>query len=373
MLALIAGIIAAGGSTSTAAERGGLGLNRIGSFNQPLYVHGPKGAPGMLFVVEREGEVQVLKNGRERGTFLDIKGMVRCCDGERGMFSIAFAPWKTRRFYVYFTDEQGDIRVVEFKRRKGNPLRADRKSKRNIIEVRHRAADNHNGGQLQWGPDNLLYLATGDGGGSGDPQENAQDKTSLLGKLLRIKPRSGRKGKRNYAIPKSNPYAGKRRRGDGEIYARGLRNPYRFSFAGRRIVIGDVGQDRFEEVDYETLRGTRGANFGWDVFEGNASFEGGRAPRHERPIHVYSHSGGRCSITGGYVVRDPDLPGLRGRYLYGDLCTGEIRSLKPRLGGARNDSATGLPASGGLVSFGEDSRRNIYVIAGGEVSRIVPN
>ena len=320
--------------------------------------------------MERQGRILVYEGDRPRGTFLDIRSKVRCCDGERGMFSVAFANYRrSKRFYVYYTDGKGDLRVDEFKiRRRGDRPRAARRSGRRVLDIRHRSQSNHNGGQLQFGPDGMLYVATGDGGGGGDPAENAQDKTSLLGKILRIDPR--KQGKRRYRVPGSNPYAGRRRRGDGEIYARGLRNPYRFSWAGKRILIGDVGQDRFEEINYETRRGLRGANFGWDNFEGFASFEGGGLARHDRPIHVYSHSAG-CAITGGYVVRDRDLAGLRGRYIYGDLCTGQIRSLKPRLGGARGDSNTGLPSPGGLVSFGVDARRNVYVVAGGRVSRIV--
>jgi glucose/arabinose dehydrogenase len=377
-VALAVGLMVLGSAASGRTEAGegatrgggGLALKRIGSFSSPTYVHGPKGAGNLIFVVERQGRILVLEGDRPRGTFLDIRGKVRCCDGERGMFSVAFANYRrSKRFYVYYTDGKGDLRIDEFKiRRRGDRPRAARRSGRRVLDIRHRAAANHNGGQLQFGPDGLLYVATGDGGGGGDPAENAQDKTSLLGKLLRIDPRKN--GRRPYRVPGSNPYAGKRRRGDGEIYARGLRNPYRFSWNGGRIAIGDVGQERFEEVDYETRRSLRGANFGWDNYEGFSPYEGGGLRGHDRPIHVYSHSSG-CAITGGYVVRDPDLPSLRGRYVYGDLCTGQIRSLKPRLRRARGDSATGLPSPGGLVSFGEDARRNVYVVAGGRVSRIV--
>ena len=362
---------AGGAAPDDRARGGGPGLKRIGSFDSPTYVHGPRGAGSTIFVVEREGRILALEGDRPRGTFLDIRGKVRCCDGERGMFSVAFANYRrSQRFYVYYTDRQGDVRIDEFKiRRRGDRPRAARRSGRRVLDIRHRAAANHNGGQLQFGPGGLLYIATGDGGGAGDPFENAQDKSSLLGKLLRIDPR--KRGSRPYRVPRNNPYAGSDRPGDGEIYARGLRNPYRFSFDRRRILIGDVGQERFEEVDYESRRSLRGANFGWDNYEGYAEYEGGGLSGHDKPIHVYSHAGGRCSITGGYVMRDPDLPGLRGRYLYGDLCTGEVRSLRPRFGGARDDRATGLPSSSGLVSFGEDARRNVYVVAGGAVSRIV--
>ena len=348
-------------------RRGGLHLREVRNFDQPTYAHGPKGAPGLLYVVEREGRVKVLRHGTPHGTFLDIRNLVSCCVSERGLFSIAFAPWrKSRRFYVFFTDRQGDLRISEFKRKRGNPFRAAEGSRRDLLDIGHRDAANHNGGQLQWGPGNDLYISTGDGATGGEP---AQDRGSLLGKILRISPLR-RRGPGPYAIPNDNPYVGES--GRDEIFARGLRNPWRFSFAGHKIVIGDVGQDRFEEVDYERLGAARGANFGWDNYEGNAIFEGPALSNHDRPIHTYSHSGGRCSITGGYVVRDPDLGPLKGRYLYGDLCTGQIRSLKPRLGGARNDRPTGLQR-GGLVSFGTDARDNVYVVASGSVFRVVRN
>ena len=375
MRALIAAGVAAGAAALALAsgapaedERaggGGLRLKNVGGFSQPIYAHGPKGSKGLLYVVEREGTVEVLKNGRRRGTFLNIRNLVGCCESERGLFSIAFAPWrKSRRFYVFFTDNKGDLRISEFKRNKGNPLRAAEGSRRDLLDIRHRGAANHNGGQLQWGPDNRLYIATGDGGNGGDP---AQRKSSLLGKILRINPLR-RKGPGPYSIPKDNPFVGAP--GQNEIFSRGLRNPFRFSLDKRRILIGDVGQDRFEEVDAERLRKARGANFGWNNHEGNAIYQGPRLPNHDRPIHTYSHSGGRCSIIGGYVVRDKDLGRLKGRYVYGDLCTGQIRSLKPRLKGARGDRSTGL-ARGGLVSFGEDARNNVYVVASGHVFRIV--
>ena len=282
-----------------------------------------------------------------------------CCESERGLFSIAFAPWKkSRRFYVFFTDNHGDLRISEFKRKRGNPLRADEGSRRDLLDIRHRSAANHNGGQLQWGPDNRLYIATGDGGTGGGP---AQSKGSLLGKILRINPLR-RKGPGRYSLPRTTRTSA--RRGLDEIFARGLRNPWRFSLDNGKIVIGDVGEGRFEEVDYERLRKAAGANFGWNHYEGNALIQGPALQSHDRPIHTYSHSGGRCAITGGYVVRDPDLGALRGRYVYGDLCTGQIRSLG-RSSAARGTTVrTGLQR-GGLVSFGEDARRNVYVVAAG--------
>ena len=363
--ALVAGFgLATQSPANDERQRGALGLSKVGDFAQPIYAHGPKGAGGRLFVVEREGKVKVRRSGNSRGTFLDIRNLVSCCESERGLFSIAFAPWrKSRRFYVFFTDDQGDLRISEFRRRKSNPLRAIRSSRRDLLDISHRSAANHNGGQLQWGPDNRLYIATGDGGTGGAP---AQSKQSLLGKILRINPLR-RRGPRAYSIPRGNPFVGKA--GKDQIFARGLRNPFRFSFKGRKIAIGDVGESSFEEVDYERLGTANGANFGWNHYEGNALIGGGAIAGHDGPIHTYSHGGGRCAITGGYVVRDPDLGSLRGRYVYADLCGGQIHSLMPRLSGAVNDKPTGL-SQGGIVSFGEDARRNVYVVAGGTVFQI---
>ena len=355
---------------------GGVAAQQIGRFNKPVYVHGPRGADGALFVVERAGRVKAMPaEGGER-TFLDIKRRVSCCTGERGLFSVAFAPdyESSGRLYVYFTDRRGDIRVDEYRRSPGDPLRASREMRRKVLRIRHRRFSNHNGGQLQFGPDGYLYIGTGDGGGAGDPSDNAQSKRSLLGKLLRIDPLPGDGGP-GHRVPGTNPYA--MRKGDDEIYARGLRNPWRFSFDGNHLVIADVGQDRFEEIDYETVQGARGANFGWDAFEGSARFrspDASRPPkRHARPIAQYGHGGANCSITGGYVVRDPELPLLQGRYVYGDLCGGEIRSLIPELGGARDDAPVGLREPG-LVSFGEDSAGRVYFASAstGRVFRIVP-
>jgi hypothetical protein len=353
-ISALAAALTAGIATSAGAA---IKLDRVGGFDQPVYVHGPPGAGNVVFVVEQPGRVKVLRGGRKAGTLLNIKGKVSCC-GERGLLSIAFPDFdRDRRFYVYFTDDQGDVRVVEYKRKRGK-LRASPRSARNVLEIDHSRFANHNGGQLQFGPDGLLYIGTGDGGSANDPSGNAQDKNSLLGKLLRINPL--RKGRRKpYGIPRSNPYVGER--GREEIFARGLRNPWRFSFDGRRIAIGDVGQGRFEEVNYEKLGSARGANFGWDAFEGNDLIEPPAPSGHERPIHTYSHGGGRCSITGGYVVRDRALGKLRGRYVYGDFCGGQIRSLVPDFGGARRDRSVGLRRIDSLSSFGVDARKRLYV------------
>ncbi len=331
-------------------------------------MHGPDGADEVVFVVEQDGRIKAMRGERKlKGAFLDISGKVSCC-GERGLLSIAFPDFRRdRRFYVYFTDDQGDIRVVEYKRRRG-ALKANERSARNVLEIDHSRFANHNGGQLQFGPDGLLYIGTGDGGGTGDPSGNAQDPDSLLGKMLRINPlRKG--GGKAYGVPSSNPFADGG--GRDEIFARGLRNPWRFSFDRRRIVIGDVGQDRVEEVDYLRLRSARGANFGWDAIEGNSVVEPPAPDNEVRPIHTYSHSGGGCSITGGYVVRDRSLKALRGRYVYGDFCDPQLRSLKPKLGGARSDRRLGISLDG-LSSFGTDDRNRLYAASlNGGVYRFV--
>jgi glucose/arabinose dehydrogenase len=357
---------------------GGVALKRVGNFASPVYVTGAPGFPSLLFVVEQGGKVEVLKDGRKLPrSFLDVSGLISS-GGERGLLSIAFPPdyRRSRRFYAYYTDHEGDIRVDEFKRK--SATRAARSSRRDVIEIPHPVNSNHNGGQLQFLGD-LLYFGTGDGGSGGDPPNNAQNRDSLLGKLLRIDPRPA-KG-RPYSVPADNPFVGKP--GRDEIYSYGLRNPFRFSFdtvsaLSPRIVIGDVGQNRIEEVDYRTVSSASGANFGWDAFEGFSPYreENSGTPDPEgtlKPIFVYPHSrGGSCSIIGGYVVGDRRLPSLYKRYVYADLCEGQLRSLFPGLSRATGEHELGLRVST-PSSFGEDTRGHIYVTSlDGPIYRLVP-
>jgi glucose/arabinose dehydrogenase len=359
--------------------RSGLALKKIGSFDEPAYVTGATGFPRLLFVVEQPGRVAVLRGGRRlRRPFLDLRGQVST-GGERGLLSIAFPPdyARSRRFYVYYTDLAGDIRVDEFKR--ASATRAAPGSRREVIVIPHPVNANHNGGQLQFLGD-LLYLGTGDGGSAGDPPNNAQNKEVLLGKLLRIDPRPS--GGRPYSVPADNPFVGKP--GRDEIYSYGLRNPFRFSFdtaGGRqpRLAIGDVGQSEFEEIDYTTVAGARGANFGWDAFEGFSKYTGENSGTPDpggtvKPILAYGHGrgGGSCSVIGGYVVADPRLRGLYGRYVYTDFCDGRLRSLVPHLRRAGDNRPLGLRISS-PTSFGEDGRHRLYVTSlEGPVFRIVP-
>jgi hypothetical protein len=348
--------------------RGGIGKRRIGNFSMPTYITRAPGAPRHLYVVEAGGRVRVVHRGNpRRRPFLDIHRRVST-GGERGLLSIAFDPRYRRNhlFYAYYTNPAGNLQIDEFRARSSRDARE--RSRRRVIVIRHPGAANHNGGQLQFGPDDRLYAATGDGGGAGDPRENAQNKRSLLGKLLRINPH--KHGSRPYRTPRGNPYAGKP--GKNEIFARGLRNPYRFAFDRDRILIGDVGQNGWEEVDYETRRSLRGANFGWDHFEGDHRFnypgdnEARRPDHYDRPIFEYRHSSrncasfGGCSIIGGYVVRKRKLRSLYGRYLYADFYAGKLRSFVPRRRHARRDRALGVRVSH-PSSFGKGAGGRIYV------------
>jgi glucose/arabinose dehydrogenase len=343
----------------------------LGRFDEPTYIAAPRGDRRRRFVVQREGSI-VLVQGRRRSTFLDIEDRVST-GGESGLLSMAFARdyGSSGRFFVYYTDNEGFIQIDQF-RRSSDPNRADPASRRSVLRIPH-FRFNHKGGQLQVGPDGMLYAGFGDGGSSGDPDENAQNLGRILGKLIRIAPRPNG----GDDIPSSNPFRG-RGGARGEVYAYGLRNPYRFSFDRSRghLTVGDVGQDEVEEIDFVPGRDggrapTGGYNFGWDVFEGRSSFEGGRARGHVPPVIHHDQGGGFCSIIGGYVIRDPSLRGTRyfGRYVYGDLCEPSLRLAflkRPRA----PTRPSGLRVSQ-LVSFGEDGRGRVYAVSlAGPVYRI---
>lgn len=370
--ALVAGA-GAGGADKAGAQAAAPGLKPIGDFDSPVYVAHAPGARKLLFVVEQPGTVQVLRKGRRLARpFLDLSDEVTY-GGEQGLLGIAFDPGyaKNRRFYVYYVDLAGNIRVDGLRRKLHSPTRADAGSRHKVIGIPHPTNANHNGGTVQFGPDGHLYLATGDGGAAGDPPGNAQNPDVLLGKLLRIDPHR----RHGYGSPKSNPFAGGP--GRNEIYSLGLRNPYRFSFdrATGDLWIGDVGQNSWEEVDHVPLAAARGANFGWDLLEGNHAFEGdpqSPPPDYRPPVLEYSSSGSNCAVTGGYVSRNPALPSLRGRYVYADFCGGELRSLDA---GAADPGAT--DASTGITldapsGFGEGPNGELYVTSlSGPVYRIV--
>jgi glucose/arabinose dehydrogenase len=357
-------------ATPAAQRRRGVRLVRIGTFNAPLYVTAPPGDRRVQFVVEQGGRIMVVRNGRKRSApFLDISGQVTS-GGEQGLLSMAFAPdyASSGLFYVYFTANDGDQRVVEYRR--ASEDRADPRSARLVLEMAD-SESNHNGGLLLFGPGGHLYIGTGDGGGGGDrhgARGNAQNLGSLLGKILRIDPRPA--NGRPYSVPRSNPFIG-RSGARGEIYAYGLRNPWRFSFDRRNgdLSIGDVGQGDVEEIDF--VRSGRGKNFGWRPFEGRSRYTPGEsAPGHVRPVIQRFHDDGNCSITGGVIVRDRTVPDLFGRYVFGDYCVGRVESAKLRPGGATQQRRTRLRVPS-LSSFGEDARGRVYATSlDGPVYRI---
>ena len=243
-------------------------LDKIGMFDQPVYLTAPKGDRNRVFVVEKSGRIRVAVKGRTLDKpFLNLSGKVSS-SSEQGLLSMAFSPRydRDRTFYVNFTDRAGDTRVVAFRAQKSNPNVAAAASARPVLRI-DQPASNHNGGQLQFGPDGLLYIGMGDGGGAGDQDNNAQDRKSLLGKMLRIDPTPS--GKKPYRVPSDNPFVGNPA-WRPEIYSSGLRNPWRFSFdrSNGDLIIADVGQDQWEEIDHSPRGRAAGANFGWRVFEG---------------------------------------------------------------------------------------------------------
>jgi glucose/arabinose dehydrogenase len=359
------------GAVKSAQAGGGTGVKlvKVGSFSSPVFVTARPGDNSRLFVVEQAGRIRVMRNGQTLGKpFLDIRGDVQS-GGERGLLSMAFRPdyASSGLFYVYYTDHTGDIRIQQFKR-SGNANVADPASRKDVLRVNHRTYPNHNGGQLEFGPDNMLYAGFGDGGGGGDPFGAGQRLDTRLAKIIRIDPRPGG----GYRVPKGNPFVG-RAGARPEVWSYGLRNPYRFSFDRQTgdLTIGDVGQNQFEEVDFRRDRG-RGINFGWSVWEGFARYRAGSAPGATKPKLAPSHADGFCALIGGYVVRDPKLKSLAGRYLYGDNCNPKIYSTRLTPSGAEDNHATALRVSG-LSSFGEDASGRVYAASlSGPVYRLAP-
>jgi glucose/arabinose dehydrogenase len=352
------------GSTATTAQTESAGggrvrLEKIGDFDQPDYVAQAPGSDD-LYVVERPGRLRVVRDGKPVAEpALDISGQV-VDEGEQGLLSVAFDPdfASSRLLYVYFTGNDQDQYVVEYRARDDGTVDPD--SARQVLHMDD-FASNHNGGLVLFGPDGQLYIGTGDGGLAGDPERNGQDLGSLLGKLLRIDPHQ--RGGRPYSVPGENPFAG-RSGARPEICDYGLRNPWRFSFDRdtAALLIGDVGQSTEEEIDYRPAEQVCGNNFGWSAFEGTDRFNSDQsAPNAVRPILTYGRDRG-CSVTGGYVVRDPSLPALSGRYLYADYCEGTLRSLIPESPRAKDDRSLGLEVDS-PVSFGEDAAGHIYVVS----------
>jgi glucose/arabinose dehydrogenase len=365
-----AGTTTAEPSATETAPEDGTGkprLKKIGDFDQPVFVAQPAGSQD-LYVVEQGGTVQRLAPDGQPALALDISADVTS-GGEQGLLSIAFAPdvRASRLLYAYYTDRDENQRVAEFRLAEDGSI--DAGSRRDVLLMED-FASNHNGGLVLFGPDDLLYIGTGDGGIADDPERNGQNLGSLLGKILRIDPR--RSGDRPYTVPADNPFVGEAG-ARGEVYSYGLRNPWRFSFDRdtQALSIGDVGQNTLEEIDYVTAGGGAGANFGWSAFEGTDRFnEDQEAPGAIPPVLTYGRDRG-CSVVGGYVVRDPAVPALAGRYVYGDYCEGELRSFMPAESGARDDGPLGLEVDA-LSSFGEDNQGRVYATSlDGPVLRLV--
>jgi glucose/arabinose dehydrogenase len=345
----------------------------IGTFNRPIDTRVAPGQGNSLYIAEQPGKIFVLVNEQRRATpFLNIEALA-LFGGEQGLLSFVFAPdyATTRRFYVLYVNNSGNVEIDEFLRSPTAVYQAMPGSRRKVIEIPHPDAGNHNGGQLHFGSDGYLYASIGDGGSTADPGDPARRLNSLLGKILRIDPRAT--ATRAYRIPPDNPFVG--RTGRNEIFAYGLRNPYRFSLTPNFIAIGDVGQARAEEVNLLPIADARGANFGWPEFEGNLSYDPtkpGPGPA-VFPMFTYSHSNGRCAIIGGHIVRDTGLPALQGRYLYGDFCTGRLRSFVPDVAGQRalNDSALGVTILR-LSSIGKGWGGQVYLTDSTRLYRLEP-
>ncbi|MBP7149544.1 MAG: PQQ-dependent sugar dehydrogenase, partial [Acidobacteria bacterium] len=365
---------------------------RIASgLNIPLFVTAPPGDTERLFIVEQNGTIRIWRHGQAPPypVFLDVSGITRSpADGggnEEGLLGLAFHPnYATNGwFFIYHTDSTGANNVVaRYARSSANPDVANTGSRLPVISFAHPGQTNHNGGMIAFGPDDgMLYIGTGDGGGSCDASNNAQTVTSNLGKLLRINVNN-----LPYSVPSDNPFVG--RAGNDEIWASGLRNPWRWSFdrANADLYIGDVGQSTWEEVNYRPGTSAGGENYGWDKYEGNhcpnpsCGSSDCNVSGYVAPVTEYQHSGGACSVTGGYVYRGCRMPALAGRYFYGEYCAAWIKSFVMQGGSVTDprDHTTELAPGGGMsigeiTSFGQDARGEIYIVdRGGEVFKILP-
>lgn len=364
-------------SGSVAPPAASLGLRTVAlNLNFPLYLTAPAGDTARLFVVEKGGAIRIVKGGVLLATpFLDLAGQV-VTGTEQGLLGLAFDPQYAAngRFYVHYTDTAGDTVIARY-RASADPDRALPNADRVLLTVDQPFA-NHNGGQLAFGPDGLLYIGLGDGGGGGDTQGNGQDRTDLLGSLLRIDVRPAGA----YAIPPDNPFVGQAPFRP-ELWDYGLRNPWRFSFdrASGDLYIADVGQNRREEVNVApAASGGKGLNYGWNIMEGLLCFKpaSGCDPAGlTRPVLDYDHSGGACSVTGGYVYRGTAIPSWQGTYFFADYCAGWVRSFRYVDGQATavTDWPT-LSPGGNITSFGEDAQGELYILtAQGGVYRMVGN
>lgn len=372
LIVVAAMALAALGGGSSAAQGGWPTVSftpLLSGLNRSSHLTNAADGTNRLFLVEQAGYIRIIQGGALLPTpFLDIDARVSCC-GERGLLSVAFPPdyASKQHFYVYYTDNSGSIQLSRFRVTGANPNVADASSEQKLLTIPHPGQTNHNGGQLAFGPDGYLYMFTGDGGGGGDPYENSQNIEALLGKALRLDVESN-PGSASYQIPPTNPFVGVP--GRDELWAYGLRNPWRASFdrATGELYIADVGQNAWEEVDVQPAASAGGENYGWDCYEGNHPYElvgcSTTPSDYVWPVTEYSHAGGNCSITGGYVYRGSSYPALTGIYFYTDYCTPTLRALR-RAGPAWESTTLGNIPAGNPVSFGEDEAGDLYVLTQG--------
>ena len=350
----------------------------VSGLTAPTDIQNAGDGSGRLFLVQQNGVIRMFRNGALAAQpFLDIRAKTRL-DGERGLLGLAFPPAfdRKQRFYVDYTDLNGNTVIAQY-RVSANPDLADAASETVLLNITQPFA-NHNGGQLRFGPDGYLYIGMGDGGSAGDPMRNGQNLGSLLGKILRIDvdTEPGR-----MRIPADNPFVN-RTGARPEIWAIGMRNPWRFTFdrANGDLWIADVGQDAYEEVDYQPAGSPGGENYGWNLMEGMHCYQSGCSQQGlTLPVFEYSHAEG-CSVTGGFVYRGRFSPGMRGLYFYGDYCSGRIWGLERQ--GAQWVNRLLLSSGFGITTFGEDESGELYVananngsvhrISGSAAPRVLP-
>jgi glucose/arabinose dehydrogenase len=371
----------------------------VSGLSSPVHLTNAGDGSGRLFIVEQAGMILIYKNSLLSQPFLDISDRVRSPasggGNEEGLLSVVFPPGfgsTVNHFYVYYTNKNGDNQVSRYDM-SADPNLADANSEKMVIYINHPTYSNHNGGQLAFGPDDYLYIGTGDGGGGGDPNNNAQNPDSLLGKILRIDvelqqsleftpkvkiyfPLAAQGNPANeqigYRIPETNPFAnvaGYR----PEIWALGLRNPWRFSFDLQTgdLWIGDVGQNEREEVDFQPANSPGGENYGWNIMEGSVCYSSLSCNQSGLvlPIHEYSHIDNYCSITGGFVYRGASIPSLQGVYLFGDFCSGRVWGMQSN--GSSWDVQELTQLGLGISSFGEDEGGELYLVFRGQSDKIV--
>ncbi|RSN63850.1 sugar dehydrogenase [Streptomyces sp. WAC 04229] len=347
---------------ATDASAAQVALTEVAQATNPTA--GAAGPGDTVWIAERAGTVRVLNDGGLGEPVLDISDETTT-DGERGLLGVTFDK-DFAHFYISYTDLQGTSTIDEFAVQDGTIQEDTRRT----VLTQEQPESNHNGGDITFGPDGYLYIAFGDGGGGGDPDGNGQKLDTLLGKLLRIDPRGGTP----YAVPEDNPFVGDPN-ARGEIWSYGLRNPWRFSFdAGSGdLLIADVGQSAWEEIDWAPADSKGGENYGWAQMEGTHPFRGGTEPaNHVPPIHEYDRNGLGCSVTGGYVYRGQAIADLEGQYVYSDYCDGTLRSLEIDNGKVTAEHDLGVNG-GEVVSFAQDTDGELYALAiGGTVWRVDP-